>query len=190
MCGSRNFHQVGGGGVAGPGPPDSKKLGQRFCYFCCFLVLAFNLFNSFTEGTDPRVRWFIFWKTIIFQGSRGRPIFYGVGEGSNFSPGGGGGRPNANFCRNLSKLWFSLDPLSPLCIHTCSAFTCSSDPVIDLHLLVVCKLGGTGRSFLLYIRVRGGQCLSGRVLDSRPRGRGFEPHRRHCDVSLSKTHWS
>ena len=25
-----------------------------------------------------------------------------------------------------------------------------------------------------------------RVLDSRPKGRGFEPHRRHCVVSLSK----
>ena len=32
----------------------------------------------------------------------------------------------------------------------------------------------------------GAQWLSGRVLDSKPRGRGFEPHRRHCDVSLSK----
>ena len=32
------------------------------------------------------------------------------------------------------------------------------------------------------------QWLSGRVLDSRPRGRGFEPHRRHCVVSLSKAH--
>ena len=32
----------------------------------------------------------------------------------------------------------------------------------------------------------GAQWLSGRVLDSRPRGRGFEPHRRHCVVSLSK----
>ena len=32
----------------------------------------------------------------------------------------------------------------------------------------------------------GAQCLSGRVLDSRPRGRGFEPHLRHCVVSLSK----
>ena len=28
--------------------------------------------------------------------------------------------------------------------------------------------------------------LSGRVLDLRLRGRGFEPHRRHCIVSLSK----
>ena len=32
----------------------------------------------------------------------------------------------------------------------------------------------------------GAQWLSGRVLDSRPRGRGFEPHRHHCIVSLSK----
>ena len=30
------------------------------------------------------------------------------------------------------------------------------------------------------------QWLSGRVLDLRPKGRGFEPHRRHCVVSLSK----
>ena len=34
----------------------------------------------------------------------------------------------------------------------------------------------------------GAQWLSGRVLDSRLRGRGFEPHRHHCVVSLSKTH--
>ena len=32
----------------------------------------------------------------------------------------------------------------------------------------------------------GAQCLSGRVLDSRPKGRGLEPQRRHCVVSLSK----
>ena len=32
----------------------------------------------------------------------------------------------------------------------------------------------------------GAQWLSGRVLDSRPKGRGCEPHRRHCVVSLSK----
>ena len=34
---------------------------------------------------------------------------------------------------------------------------------------------------------KGAQWFSGRVLGSRPRGRGFEPHRRHCVVSLSKT---
>ena len=32
----------------------------------------------------------------------------------------------------------------------------------------------------------GAQWLSGRVLDSRPKGRGFEPHRRHCVASLNK----
>ena len=32
----------------------------------------------------------------------------------------------------------------------------------------------------------GAQWLSGRVLGSRPRGHGFEPHQRHCVVSFSK----
>ena len=32
----------------------------------------------------------------------------------------------------------------------------------------------------------GVQCLSGRVLDSRPKGRGFEPHWRHCVVVLEQ----
>ena len=39
-------------------------------------------------------------------------------------------------------------------------------------------------------RIKGAQWLSGRVLDSRTRGRGFEPQRRRCVVSLSKTHLS
>ena len=53
MCGSRIFTKWGGEGVEGPGPPDSKKLGQRcFVIFAVFLVLTFNLFNSFTEGSD------------------------------------------------------------------------------------------------------------------------------------------
>ena len=43
------------------------------------------------------------------------------------------------------------------------------------------KISSAGANTML-----GGQWLSGRVLDSRPRGCGFEPHRRHCDVSLSK----
>ena len=81
------FTKWGGGGVEDPGPPDTAL----FCYFCCFLVLTFNLLNSFTEGTDPRVRWFIFWKTIIFQGSRGGPTFDGFGgRGPTFFQGGGG----------------------------------------------------------------------------------------------------
>ena len=33
---------------------------------------------------------------------------------------------------------------------------------------------------------QGAQWLSGRVLDSRPKGSGFEPHRRHCVVVLEQ----
>ena len=33
---------------------------------------------------------------------------------------------------------------------------------------------------------KGAQWLSGRVLDLRPKGRGFEPHRRHCVVVLEQ----
>ena len=32
----------------------------------------------------------------------------------------------------------------------------------------------------------GAQWVSGRVLDSRPRGRGFDPHWRHCVVVLEQ----
>ena len=34
----------------------------------------------------------------------------------------------------------------------------------------------------------GAKWLSGRVLDWRPKNCGFEPHRCHCIVSVSKTH--
>ena len=46
--------------------------------------------------------------------------------------------------------------------------------------------------FFVFYWGRGGgaQWLSGRVLDWRPKGRGFETHRRHCVVSLSKTQLS
>ena len=36
------------------------------------------------------------------------------------------------------------------------------------------------------VDLEGAQWLSGRVLDSRPKGRGFEPHRRHCVVVLEQ----
>ena len=39
---------------------------------------------------------------------------------------------------------------------------------------------------VVHTQFLGVQWLSGRVLDWRPRGCGFQPHRRHCVVSLSK----
>ena len=38
--------------------------------------------------------------------------------------------------------------------------------------------------------IEGAQWLRGRVLDLRPRGRGFKPCQHHCVVSSSKTHFS
>ena len=40
--------------------------------------------------------------------------------------------------------------------------------------------------FLSVAMLQGAQWLSGRVLDSRPRGHRLEPHRHHCIVILSK----
>ena len=34
--------------------------------------------------------------------------------------------------------------------------------------------------------LEGAQWLNGRVLNSRPKGRGFEPHRHHCVVVLEQ----
>ena len=34
--------------------------------------------------------------------------------------------------------------------------------------------------------IMGAQWLNGRVLDSRPKGRGFKPHRCHCNVVLEQ----
>ena len=44
-----------------------------------------------------------------------------------------------------------------------------------------------GKSYLKVNALNNGaQWLSGRVLDSRPRGRQLEPHRRHCIVVLEQ----
>ena len=42
------------------------------------------------------------------------------------------------------------------------------------------------RHVLFSSNSKGAQWLSGRVLDSRPKGRGFQPHQRHCVVVLEQ----
>ena len=51
------------------------------------------------------------------------------------------------------------------------------------HLYCVRKIDYNANILLHY---KGAQWLSGRVLDSRPRGRGFKPHRRHWVVVFEK----
>ena len=47
-------------------------------------------------------------------------------------------------------------------------------------------LSETPKTGFLTTRPMGAQWLSGRVFNSRPKGRGFEPHRRHCVVVLEQ----
>ena len=52
--------------------------------------------------------------------------------------------------------------------------------------MLTIKYVSTVQYLLICFLYTGAQWLSGRVFDSRPKGRGFEPHGRHCVVSLSK----
>ena len=58
-------------------------------------------------------------------------------------------------------------------------------PLGQLHSNFIGRLLSVMKQILVQ-KVLGAKWLSGRVLDSRLKGRGFEPHRRHCVVSLSK----
>ena len=51
--------------------------------------------------------------------------------------------------------------------------------------VVVCDIVLCSLSSFVIIDL-GAQWFSGRVLDSRPKGRGLEPHRRHCVVVLEQ----
>ena len=59
-----------------------------------------------------------------------------------------------------------------------------------IHIEPFCLVTGPEviNLFSMLNSAEGVQWLSGRALDSRPRGPGFEPQGRHCVVSLSKTH--
>ena len=63
-------------------------------------------------------------------------------------------------------------------------FTCLKEQ-ISLYRTVL-KLFILSKTVWNQIYIKGAQWLNGRALDSRPKGSGFEPHRRHCVVSLSK----
>ena len=73
------------------------------------------------------------------------------------------------------------------------SFVMSNYEVVTFLLVSWVRCGARLYRFLIFalfltlkVFLVGAQWLSGRVLTSRPKGRGFEPHRRHCVVSLSK----
>ena len=67
---------------------------------------------------------------------------------------------------------------------TVQVINCSRNFFMSVWILIFWKI----RNDLTYVSsLSGAQWISGRVLDSRLRGCWFEPHLRHCIVSLSKT---
>ena len=50
-----------------------------------------------------------------------------------------------------------------------------NDYIAKMYMKIIC-----------YISSGGAQWLSGRALDSRPKGRGFEPHQCYCVVVLEQ----
>ena len=76
---------------------------------------------------------------------------------------------------------------------TCKSPAASSQYLVNLigngndYLRPLHIINGILQSVIIFLSpVTGAQWLSGRVLDSRPKGRGFEPHRRHCVVVLEQ----
>ena len=59
---------------------------------------------------------------------------------------------------------------------------CDCEPFDGYPVKKVENIGG--KNYCLFFE--GAQWLSGRVLDSRPRGRRFEPRRRHCVVVIEQ----
>ena len=60
-----------------------------------------------------------------------------------------------------------------------------------VELMKCCELKGQGHFLTLakgHLQIKGARWRSGRASDSESRGPGFDPHKRHRVVSLSKTH--
>ena len=63
---------------------------------------------------------------------------------------------------------------------------CGISLVLHTSTKLLLYLATTNLKLRLSCVCKGAQWLSGRVLDSRPKGSGFEPHQRHCVVVLEQ----
>ena len=59
-----------------------------------------------------------------------------------------------------------------------------------LNIVLFVSMASAILNIIICFISMGAQWLSGRALDSRPKVRWFEPHRRHCIMSLSKTQFN
>ena len=103
-------HFISCRGVSGAG--GNMRGSRNFCQFYLVLSFFYSFFYSLKRGSNNG---FIAEKTvlILYQGSRGGPLYSGGGVSNFFQ----GGSPNANFYRNpytyLLFSWGVSGPLSP-----------------------------------------------------------------------------
>ena len=86
------------------------------------------------------------------------------------------------FSDSLKTIYYLNINLLIFCRHTASFDDCEMNEGNDCLLVFALYCN----PFYTTNRTQGGQWLSGRVLDSRPKGRGFEHHRCHCVVVLEQ----
>ena len=93
MCGSRNFHQVGGGGVQRiQAHLTVKSLDSVVLLFLMLFSPHLQLIEQFYRGDRSQGPMVYFLENNNFpRFQRMSNILRGRGEGSNFFPGGGGG---------------------------------------------------------------------------------------------------
>ena len=183
MRGSRNFCQGGGG----PGPSVIKIPDNVFLVLFCWYSTYFTEYQSFISK-----------KIIIFRGSRGAPTFIQGGWGVQllipyWIP------YNLCFSRGVRAPCPPPPPPLDQCMQYFAVKKVSYEkklsiltpPLPWVFLNVYMMSGKTtivawagSKLFLNFLM--GAQWLSGRVLDSRPKGHGFKPHWCHCVVVLEQ----
>ena len=92
---------------------------------------------------------------------------------------------NSNKRRNNIDLFFKLVP-NRFCLTQGFMSVIEIIENVDRVFIMFALLLYNMQFFLHIHNFLGVQWLSGRVLDSRPKGRGFEPHWRHCVVVLEQ----
>ena len=86
--------------------------------------------------------------------------------------------PIFHICEDLVLIFYTCEDLVPI-LHTCEdlvpiLYICENMLHVHVSILHIVLVFHTLKN------------RSGRVLDSRPKGRGFEPHWRHCAVVIEQ----
>ena len=139
--------------------------GSALAVNCCIIVHCLEVSCKEDQITSLQPEWFIFVQLmtnseLLLKKSRTRADLFWFKHN-----------------KNDENTFWSVQLLPTFC-HCTEEFP----PIVGLYRICLLVL-------VTYFNCKkGGQWLSGRVLDSRPRGSGFDPHWHHCAMFLSKTH--